>query len=406
MDSVYRKLCPLSDVSGVVADSLIVFGDHQKIKNLVTGKVHGVLVQRISYFIEKIIQNIITADHLFCQVTFSLYISGNTVIYHMHGIICHFLKRDGCYWYMNAACVQNLRNISSLVADSLHICYHLKCCGNFTKISTNRLLFQKKLHAQDLYTMGDIARCSIGQPTDYHNEELLYKLFGVNAELLIDHAWGWEPCTIADIKAYKPENKSIVSGQILQYPYPFEKARLVIQEMADALALELVDKRLATNQLVLTVGYDIENLKGTVYTGEVTTDRYGRKIPKHAHGTVNLDGYTSSGEELLKAATSLYDRIVDKTLLARRLTLCANHLLDESSVPEDLPEQIDLFTDYSAKEKQKKEADTAHARERKLQETMLDIKKRFGKNAILKGLNLEDGATARERNNQIGGHKA
>ena len=266
--------------------------------------------------------------------------------------------------------------------------------------------YAAKLEANGLYTMGDIARCSIGQPTDYHNEELLYKLFGVNAELLIDHAWGWEPCTIADIKAYKPENKSIVSGQILQYPYPFEKARLVIQEMADALALELVDKRLATNQLVLTVGYDIENLKGTAYTGEVTTDRYGRKIPKHAHGTVNLDGYTSSGEELLKAATSLYDRIVDKTLLARRLTLCANHLLDESSVPEDLPEQIDLFTDYSAKEKQKKEADTAHARERKLQETMLDIKKRFGKNAILKGLNLEDGATARERNNQIGGHKA
>ena len=266
--------------------------------------------------------------------------------------------------------------------------------------------YAAKLEANGLYTMGDIARCSIGQPTDYHNEELLYKLFGVNAELLIDHAWGWEPCTIADIKAYKPENKSIVSGQILQYPYPFEKARLVIQEMADALALELVDKRLATNQLVLTVGYDIENLKGTVYTGEVTTDRYGRKIPKHAHGTVNLDGYTSSGEELLKAATSLYDRIVDKTLLARRLTLCANHLLDESSVPEDLPEQIDLFTDYSAKEKQKKEADTAHARERKLQETMLDIKKRFGKNAILKGLNLEDGTTARERNNQIGGHKA
>lgn len=266
--------------------------------------------------------------------------------------------------------------------------------------------YAAKLEANGLYTMGDIARCSIGQPTDYHNEELLYKLFGVNAELLIDHAWGWEPCTIADIKAYKPENKSIVSGQILQYPYPFEKARLVIQEMADALALELVDKRLATNQLVLTVGYDIENLKGTAYTGEVTTDRYERKIPKHAHGTVNLDGYTSSGEELLKAATSLYDRIVDKTLLARRLTLCANHLLDESSVPEDLPEQIDLFMDYSAKEKQKKEADTAYARERKLQETMLGIKKRFGKNAILKGLNLEDGATAKERNNQIGGHKA
>ena len=266
--------------------------------------------------------------------------------------------------------------------------------------------YERRLQKLGLNTMGDIALCSCGGPREYYNEDLLYKTFGVNAELLIDHAWGWEPCTIADIKAYKPENKSIVSGQILQYPYPFEKARLVIQEMADALALELVDKRLATNQLVLTVGYDIENLKGTAYTGEVTTDRYGRKIPKHAHGTVNLDGYTSSGEELLKAATSLYDRIVDKTLLARRLTLCANHLLDESSVPEDLPEQIDLFTDYSAKEKQKKEADTAHARERKLQETMLDIKKRFGKNAILKGLNLEDGATARERNNQIGGHKA
>ena len=260
--------------------------------------------------------------------------------------------------------------------------------------------YARKLEEYRMFTMGDIARCSVD------NEDLLYRLFGINAELLIDHAWGWEPCTIADIKAYKPENKSIVSGQILQYPYPFEKARLVIQEMADALALELVDKRLATNQLVLTVGYDIENLKGTAYTGEITTDHYGRKIPKHAHGTVNLDGYTSSGEELLKAATSLYDRIVDKTLLARRLTLCANHLLDESSVPEDLPEQIDLFTDYSAKEKQKKEADTAHARERKLQKTMLGIKKRFGKNAILKGLNLEDGATARERNNQIGGHKA
>ena len=266
--------------------------------------------------------------------------------------------------------------------------------------------YERRLQKLGLNTMGDIALCSCGGPREYYNEDLLYKTFGVNAELLIDHAWGWEPCTIADIKAYKPENKSIVSGQILQYPYPFEKARLVIQEMADALALELVDKRLATNQLVLTVGYDIENLKGTAYTGEVTTDRYGRKIPKHAHGTVNLDGYTSSGEELLKAATSLYDRIVDKTLLARRLTLCANHLLDESSVPEDLPEQIDLFTDYSAKEKQKKEADTAYARERKLQETMLGIKKRFGKNAILKGLNLEDGATARERNNQIGGHKA
>ena len=258
----------------------------------------------------------------------------------------------------------------------------------------------KKLEQNGMFTMGDVALCS------ERNEDLLYKLFGKNAELLIDHAWGWEPTTIEAIKAYRPSSNSISSGQVLHCPYETDKAKLVVREMTDLLVLDLVDKGLVTDQMVLTVGYDIENLKGAAYTGEITTDRYGRKIPKHAHGTVNLDGYTSSGEELLKAATSLYDRIVDKTLLARRLTLCANHLLDESSVPEDLPEQIDLFTDYSAKEKQKKEADTAHARERKLQETMLDIKKRFGKNAILKGLNLEDGATARERNNQIGGHKA
>lgn len=267
--------------------------------------------------------------------------------------------------------------------------------------------YAAKLEAHGLYTMGDIARCSIGRPTDYHNEELLYKLFGVNAELLIDHAWAWEPCTLADVRAYKPENKSIVSGQVLQCPYTFEKARLVIQEMADALALDLVDKRLVTNQLVLTVGYDIENLKGTSYTGEVTTDRYGRNIPKHAHGTVNLDGYTSSCVDLIRAATGLYDQIVDKNLLARRLTICANRLLDEASVPKsEAPEQIDLFTDYAAQEKEKAEEAAAHARERKLQETMLGIKKKFGKNAILKGMNLEDGATAKERNQTIGGHHA
>ena len=185
--------------------------------------------------------------------------------------------------------------------------------------------------------MGDIARCSIGKPNEYHNEELLYKLFGVNAEILIDHAWGWEPCTIADVKAYKPEHKSIVSGQVLQCPYDFAKARLVVREMADSLALELVDKRLVTDQIVLTVGYDIENLSDPArrrrYTGPVTTDRYGRKIPKHAVGTENFD-YTSSSSVLLKAATALYDRIVDKNLLIRRLSLSANKLLDEASAPK------------------------------------------------------------------------
>ena len=267
-----------------------------------------------------------------------------------------------------------------------------------------------KLEANGLYTMGDIARCSIGKPTDYHNEELLYKLFGVNAEILIDHAWGWEPCTIADVKAYKPENKSIVSGQVLQCPYDFDKARLVVREMADALALDLVDKGLVTNQLVLTVGYDRENLddpsRRQSYRGPVTTDRYGRKIPKHAVGTENFP-YTSSASDLLKAVSALYDRIVDENLLIRRLSISANKLLDEAEAPNGHEaEQMDLFTDYSVREQQEQAGEAAHARERKLQEAMLGIKKRYGKNAILKGMNLEDGATAKERNQTIGGHQA
>ena len=270
--------------------------------------------------------------------------------------------------------------------------------------------YAAKLEAHGLYTMGDIARCSIGKPTDYHNEELLYKLFGVNAEILIDHAWGWEPCTIADAISYRPENKSIVSGQVLQCPYDFQKARLVVREMADALALDLVDKRLVTNQLVLTVGYDRENLddpqRSRNYHGPVTTDRYGRKIPKHAVGTENFP-YTSAASNLLKAVTALYDRIVDRGLLVRRLSISANKLLDEASAPKGgEAEQLDLFTDYAAREKQAQADEAAHARERKIQEAMLGIKKRYGKNAILKGMNLEEGATAKERNQTIGGHQA
>ena len=268
--------------------------------------------------------------------------------------------------------------------------------------------YANKLEAHGLYTMGDIARCSLGKPGEYHNEELLYQLFGVNAELLIDHAWGWEPCTIADVKAYKPENKSIVSGQVLQCPYEFGKARLVVREMADALALDLVDKGLVTNQLVLTVGYDRENLddprRSRNYRGPVTTDRYGRRIPKHAVGTENFP-YTSSANDLLRAVTALFDRIVDKNLLVRRLSISANKLLNEAEAPkESEAEQLDLFTDYAAKEKQAQADEAAHARERKIQEAMLDIKKRYGKNAILKGMNLEEGATAKERNQTIGGH--
>ena len=267
--------------------------------------------------------------------------------------------------------------------------------------------YAAKLEAHGMYTMGDIARCSIGKPGEYHNEELLYKLFGVNAEILIDHAWGWEPCTIADVKAYKPENKSIVSGQVLQCPYDFYKARLVVREMADALALDLVDKGLVTNQLVLTVGYDRENLddpsRRQSYRGPVTTDRYGRKIPKHAVGTENFP-YTSSASDLLRAVTALFDRIVDPCLLIRRLSISANKLLPEADAPKEEAEQLDLFTDYAAKEQREQTDEAAHAKERKLQEAMLGIKKKYGKNAILKGMNLEEGATAKERNQTIGGH--
>ena len=252
--------------------------------------------------------------------------------------------------------------------------------------------YAERLEAHGLYTMGDVARCSIGKPGEYHNEELLYKLFGVNAEILIDHAWGWEPCTIADAKAYKPENKSIVSGQVLQCPYDFYKARLVVREMADALALDLVDKGLVTNQLVLTVGYDRENLddpsRRQSYHGPVTTDRYGRKIPKHATGTENFP-YTSSANDLLRAVTALYDRIVDPNLLIRRLSISANKLLPEADAPKEEAEQLDLFTDYAAKEQREQADEAAYARERKIQEAMLGIKKKYGKNAILKGMNLE-----------------
>ncbi len=271
--------------------------------------------------------------------------------------------------------------------------------------------YAKKLEENGLYTMGDIARCSLGTAMEYHNEELLYKLFGVNAEFLIDHAWGWEPCTIADIKAYKPESSSTGSGQVLHCPYPAEKARLVVREMADALALDLVDKGLVTDQIVLTVGYDIENLadanRKRDYMGAVTTDFYGRKVPKHAHGTANLDGFTSSAKEILRAVTQLYDRIVDPALLVRRMYVVANHVICERDVPPPPEtEQIDLFTDYEARDRRDAEEAAAREKEKRMQQAVLSIKKKYGKNAILKGMNFEDGATARDRNAQIGGHKA
>ena len=264
--------------------------------------------------------------------------------------------------------------------------------------------YAKKLERQGLYTMGDIARCSLGKPSDYYNQELLYKLFGVNAQLLIDHAWGWEPCTIADIKAYRPSANSLGSGQVLQYPYEADKARLVVREMTDLLVLDLVDHRLVTNQITLTVGYDRTNLEDPqrrqAYHGAFSMDAYGRVIPKHAHGTANLERYTSSAREIEAAMTRLFDRIVNPNLLVRRLNITANRVLREDCLPQERPQQMSLFADDGQQEQIQLE------RERQKQQAILSIKKKYGKNAVLKGMNLQEGATARQRNNQIGGHKA
>ena len=266
--------------------------------------------------------------------------------------------------------------------------------------------YAKKLETYGIYTMGDVARCS------EQNEELLYRLFGKNAELLIDHAWGWEPCTVEAVKAYRPESSSLGSGQVLQCPYDAEKAKLVVREMADALSLDLVEKRLVTDQIVITVGYDIENLtdpeRRKKYRGEVVTDRYGRQIPKHAHGTENLESFTSSTQKVVEAASVLYDRIVDKNLLIRRMNITANNIVEEKAAPQKNKsyQQLDLFTDYAAEEEQEKQEALRLDRERKLQEATITIKKKFGKNAILKGMSLQEGATAKNRNEQIGGHKA
>ncbi len=271
--------------------------------------------------------------------------------------------------------------------------------------------YARKLEENGIFTMGDVARCSLGRPEDFYNEELLYKLFGINAELLIDHAWGWEPCTIKEVKAYRPENSSLGSGQVLQCPYSFEKGRLIVREMTDLLVLDLVDKGLVADQVVLTIGYDIENLANPEirkkYKGPVTTDHYGRKVPKHAHGTRNLNRYTSSTKLILDAVTKLYEEITDKNLLVRRVNVTVNHVMEEkAAIKEEVFEQLDLFTDHEARQKEKEVENAALERERRLQRAMLDIKKKYGKNAVLKGMNLEQGAMTRERNGQIGGHRA
>ena len=265
--------------------------------------------------------------------------------------------------------------------------------------------YAKKLEKNNIFTMGDVARCSV------NNEELLYKLFGINAEFLIDHAWGYEPCTMNDVKKFKPTTNSISLGQVLSAPYNYEQAKLIVKEMTDSLVLDLVDKHLITNQLVLTIEYDIENLTNSKirksYNGEITTDRYGRNIPKHAHGTINLKEKTSSTKLIMEAIQELYERIMNKNLLVRKIYVVANNVVNENEGEETKQnEQISLFIDYKKQEEEKEERKSERKRENNLQHTILDIKKKYGKNAILKGMNLEKDGTMKDRNSQIGGHKA
>ena len=269
--------------------------------------------------------------------------------------------------------------------------------------------YTKRLEANGMFTMGDIARCSL------ENEDLLYRLFGINAELLIDHAWGWEPCRISDIKAYRPENNSLSLGQVLKEPYPFEKAKIVVREMTDSLVLDMVEKGLVADQMVLTVGYDTVSLEDPgirkKYKGEIAKDWYGRKVPKQAHGSINLGRMMSSTNRIIDAVMELYDRIVDPVLLVRRMYVVANHVVAEDLARKEREvseenRQLDLFTDPAEEDRQRAEEEEELDREHRRQEAVLEIRKKYGKNAILKGTNFMDGATARERNAQIGGHRA
>ena len=264
--------------------------------------------------------------------------------------------------------------------------------------------YAKKLEDNRIYTMGDIARTSLV------NEDLLFKLFGVNAELLIDHAWGYEPCTISDAKNYKPLRNSISTGQVLHCAYDYNKAKLVVREMVDSLTLDLVDKHLISNQFVLTIGYDVENLLNpqiaSLYHGEITTDNYGRSIPKHAHGTANIDHRTSSTSIITNEVMKLYDKIVNRHLLIKRINLTACDVVNENCQDNVvITKQLDLFSNTSVINKEKEQELHNEVEERKIQRTLLDIKNKYGKNAILKGMNLEEGSTQKDRNEQVGGHR-
>ncbi len=271
--------------------------------------------------------------------------------------------------------------------------------------------YAKKLMEHGIYTMGDIARCSIGREDEYYNEDLLYRLFGVNAELLIDHAWGWEPCTMAHIKAYRPEAESVGSGQVLQCPYPHEKAEIVLREMAFSLALDMAGKNMVTDQLALHVGYDIENLSipelKLACKGQFHKDHYGRMVPKPAHGSIRLSGYTSSYGEITSAAIKLYEKITVPSLLVRRLSLSAEHVVQEELAEKGIQvAEFSLFEDISQRQQECDKKERNSKKEKSIQKAILGIQGKFGKNAILMGTDMQEGATTKDRNMQIGGHKA
>ncbi len=268
-----------------------------------------------------------------------------------------------------------------------------------------------RLAEKGLYTMGDIAKCSLGKKPDYYTEELLYDLFGVNAELLIDHAWGWEPCTIADIKSYKSDSSSISSGQVLKCPYNFEDSKLIIREMAEDLVLELVREGLQTDQIVLNVSYDAENLSASdraeKYSGPVKKDYYGRTVPKSAHGSANLSGYTASGKLITAAFMDLADRILDRKLLTRHIYVIFNHVLPEAQVPSaETVLQPDLFSFSGNSEDSDEEDKASLEKEKRLQQSVIEIQHKFGKNSVFKGMSLLESSTHKERNEQIGGHRS
>lgn len=273
--------------------------------------------------------------------------------------------------------------------------------------------YAKKLMAHGMYTMGDVARCSLGTVKDYYNLQLLYKLFGINAELLVDHAWGVEPCTIEQIKAYRPQSNSLSSGQVLTRPYGYEEGKIVLREMAESLSLDLVEKQLVTDQIVITIGYDRENLekpeRALTYTGEVVYDGYGRRLPKHAHGTGNLSEYTASTKSIIEIALAVYEREVNPAFTIRRCNITANHVIPEGVAEvqkKNTYEQMSLFVDYELEAQRDHQKKEEQEKEKRIQKAMIEIKHRYGKNAILTGTNFKDGATMRDRNQQIGGHKA